>query len=83
MYPEEQEDEIVPQILASLPVTLPLAGGRTLTIPYDCKTGWNKGEYDAKKNPDGLRDYSVGKSDTRRRHPKVGILDRPVYRKYG
>jgi len=83
MYPEEMEDEIVPTLITSLPITLPLANGRSLTIPYDCKTGWNKGDYDATKNPDGLKDYTIGRSDERRRTPQGGLLDRPIYRRYG
>ena len=75
-YLEEQEDEIVPKILKHLEVPIPLEGGRTLLIPYDCKTGWNKGEFDAKTNPDGLRDYVP--NDKRRRTPPVHILDRCV-----
>ena len=75
-YPEEQEDDIVPKILAQLEVPIPLENGRTLLIPYDCKVGWNKGEFDAKTNPDGLRDYDP--NDKRRRTPPVHILDRCV-----
>jgi len=82
MYPESHEDEIVPRILADLPETIPLKHNHTLTIPYDCKTGWNKGDYDARKNPDGLKDYTPGISDTRRRTPEVGILDRKIHSDY-
>jgi DNA polymerase-1 len=78
MYPEEQEDEIVPYLQQALIHHVPLASGRTLTIPYDCKTGWNKGDYDAKTNPDGLKDY-IGK-DKRKRSPEVGIMDRVIRR---
>lgn len=80
MYPEEQEDEIVPYLQKALVHEIPLKNGRTLSIPYDCKTGWNKGDYDAQTNPDGLKDY-VGK-DKRTRTPQVGIMDRKFYRKY-
>lgn len=80
MYPEEQEDEIVPYLQKNLVHTIPLKNGRTLTIPYDCKVGWNKGDYDAKDNPDGLKDY-VGK-DKRTRTPPVGVMDRVFHRKY-
>lgn len=83
MYPEHLEDEIIPKLLADLPLRIPLKHGRTLTIPYDCKTGWNKGDWDAKTNPDGLKDYTIGRSDQRKRSPQVGILDRAVRRKYG
>ena len=76
MYPEEQEDEIIPWIMDRLVVPVRLAGGRDLRIPYDCKVGWNKGDYDAKKNPEGLKDYAP--NETRHRQKKLGILDRPV-----
>jgi DNA polymerase I-like protein with 3'-5' exonuclease and polymerase domains len=77
-FPEEREDEVVPQLMALLPVRVELKHGRTLEIPYDCQTGWNKGHYDAKTNPDGLKDYR-GK-DERRRTPPVSFLDRRVHR---
>lgn len=75
-YPEEREDEIIPKILEHLKVPLTLRGGRTLLIPYDAKVGWNRGAYNPATNPDGLRDYAPG--DTRRRTPKVGLLDRKL-----
>lgn len=79
MYPEHLEDEIIPLIQSNLIVTIPLKHGRELRIPYDCKVGWNRGEYDAEKNPDGLRDYKPGDGQ-RRRQAKVPILDRKVRR---
>lgn len=85
MYPEEKEDEIIPILLRMLPETVQLADGREMKIPYDCKTGWNKGDFDKdapEKNPDGLKDYTVGRSDARRRSKKVSILDRKVRRSY-
>jgi DNA polymerase I-like protein with 3'-5' exonuclease and polymerase domains len=81
MYPEEIEDEIIPQIMQDLVIRVPLAGGRELAIPYDCKVGWNRGDYDARSNPEGLKDY-IGK-DTRKRQAQVGILDRVVRRAHG
>ena len=50
-----------------------------MTIPYDCKTGWNKGDWDKDdptKNPDGLKDYYG--HDNRKRLPKLGLLDRKL-----
>lgn len=78
MYKEADEHWVVPLIAESLSVSLDLADGRVLTIPYDCEVGWNKGKYDAEKNPDGLRGYTG--SDDRRRSPKVNILDRIIRR---
>lgn len=77
-YPEHLEDEIIPRIMNDLVVRIPLKNGRELAIPYDCKTGWNKGEYDARSNPEGLKDYKG--TDTRKRQPQVGILDRVIRR---
>lgn len=74
MYPEEREDEVVPLLKEALVITVPLKHGRELRVPYDCKVGWNRGDYNAKTNPDGLKDYQPG--DKRRRTPQVRILDR-------
>lgn len=81
-YPEHLEDEIIPQLMRDLIQPIQLKNGRTLAIPYDCKVGWNKGEYDARSNPDGLRDYTIG-DQGRRRTPRLGILDRPARRAAG
>ena len=74
MYREEAEDEIIPKIIEGLVVPVPLARGRELRIPYDCKVGWNKGEWDPDTNPDGLKDYHG--HDDRKRTPPVNLLDR-------
>ena len=80
MYPEHLEDEIIPRIMEDLIVRVPLANGRELAIPYDCKVGWNRGDYDARSNPEGLKDYKG--TDVRKRETKAGILDRVVRRAY-
>lgn len=77
MYREEHEDEIIPILMSMLTEKLPLANGRTLAIPYDCKTGWNKGDV-SEDNPEGLKDYHG--HDVRKRAPKIGILDRIIAR---
>jgi DNA polymerase I-like protein with 3'-5' exonuclease and polymerase domains len=79
MYPENTEDKVIPLILKQLEFPIKLANGRTLLIPYDCKVGWNKGEYNEETNPDGLRDWRPGDGQ-RKRQPKVSLLDRPVRR---
>lgn len=76
MYPEEREDEVVPELLANLVAPVPLKHGRVLEVPYDAKTGWNKGDYNATTNPSGLKDYVPG--DKRKRPEKVSILDRKL-----
>jgi DNA polymerase I-like protein with 3'-5' exonuclease and polymerase domains len=78
-YPEKKEDEIIPRILQQLRHAIPLKHGRTLVIPYGCKTGWNWGEH-SETNPDGLKGYKSG--DKRRRTPSVPFLDRKFRRAY-
>jgi DNA polymerase-1 len=78
MYPEAEEDRIVPILLENLVVPVPLAQGRVLRIPYDCEVGWNKGQYNAKKNPNGLKPYRG--QDSRTREATPGILDRILHR---
>jgi DNA polymerase-1 len=78
MYPEKDEDRVIPLLMDALVIPVPLAHGRTLRIPYDCKVGWNKGEYDATKNPNGLKDYHG--TDERKRQKEAGIMDRIVRR---
>lgn len=73
-YPEEREDEIISKLAKQLPVPVELSHGRQLVIPYDCKVGWNKGEFNPSKNPDGLKDYEGG--DKRKRTKETHILDR-------
>jgi DNA polymerase-1 len=55
-YPQEMEDEVIEKIQAQLYHEIKLRNGRTLTIPYGCKTGWNWGDY-SKGNPNGLKKY--------------------------
>jgi DNA polymerase I len=74
-YPQEKEDEIVPKILKQLEYPIQLKHGRTLMIPYGCKTGWNWGEF-SEANPDGLKSYKP--NDKRTRQPEVSFLDRKV-----
>lgn len=81
MYPEEREDELVPQLLAQLEVPVDIDHGRTLIVPYEAKIGWNRGKYHAETNPDGLRDYIHG-DQNRTRRPKVGIMDRIIRKQH-
>src|SRR5712671_1049652 len=73
MYPEEREDEVIPALQAALPEKIVLSNGRTMVIPYDCKVGWNKGNW-AESNPDGLKDYTG--HDQRTRTPQESELDK-------
>lgn len=78
MYPESEEDKIIPRLLEDLVISVPLAHGRTLRIPYDCKVGYNKGEWHPEKNPNGLKDYHG--HDDRKRIKEASLLDRIVSR---
>ena len=57
MYPEKEEGRVVPTLWQALPKKVPLARGRELCIPYDCKVGWNRGDF-SEKNPNGLKDWA-------------------------
>lgn len=81
MYPEEVEDELIPRIMRDLIVRVPLANGRELAIPYDCKVGWNRGDYDPITNPEGLKDYTG--TEGRKREAQAGILDRVIRKAHG
>ena len=74
MYPEKDEDRVVPILMENLVIPVPLSHGRVLRIPYDCKTGWNKGEYNEQTNPNGLKAFYG--HDDRKRKKEAGILDR-------
>jgi hypothetical protein len=76
-YPEHLENEIVPKLQKQLVTKIPLSKNRTLEIPYDAKTGWNRADY-SEGNPDGLKDFYG--NDKRKRTPEVHILDRRVRR---
>lgn len=77
MYPEEREDTIIPELLSQLPIQVPLKNGRVLEVPYDAKTGWNKGDW-SESNPEGLKEWIGG--DKRKRPKALHILDREIRR---
>jgi DNA polymerase I-like protein with 3'-5' exonuclease and polymerase domains len=81
-YPAHLEDEIIPQLLTQLEVPVDIGHGRTLIVPYEAKVGFNRGEYNERTNPNGLRDYTPG-DQGRRREAKAGLLDRPIRRAHG
>jgi DNA polymerase I len=74
-YPQEKEDEIIPSLLKQLKNPIQLKHGRTLMIPYGCKTGWNWGDF-SETNQDGLKKYQP--NDKRTRTPEVSFLDRKL-----
>lgn len=77
-YPESDEDRLLPSIMKTLTLTIPLKNGRILTIPAEAKTGWNWANA-SENNIDGLKKYRG--TDGRRRHrqpPSADVLDRVV-----
>ena len=78
MYREADENRIIPMLMKDLIVDVPLAHNRVLRIPYDCEVGWNKGHFDANKNPNGLKSYNG--HDERKRQKTAGVLDRIIHR---
>ncbi len=74
-YPEELENEILPEVLATMQIPFTY-GGRTLAIPTEAAVGWNWSKYvsreDAVKkgvaeNEDGLKKWKAEKGDARKR----------------
>lgn len=86
-YPEDREEEIIPQLISSFMVPIELNHGRILRIPSEVKVGWNWAsvEFGADGsvigNPDGLVKYNPSKGDSRKRsrHPSASLLDRRIY----
>ena len=76
-YPEDREDELLPQILKEMIFPVPI-DGRTMIIGVDAEVGWNWAHFDKKnpeKNPDGVRKYK-GNDERKRRHfPENNILN--------
>jgi len=55
-YPEEKENEIIPQVLEAMRVPIELEGGRVFCVPVDVKVGWNWANK-TEDNPNGLAKY--------------------------
>lgn len=66
-YPEELEDEIIPWALKTLRIPLTLTHDREFVVPTEAKVGYNWGEFDKDKNPDGLVKWKGIGSDGRKR----------------
>ena len=50
-------NELLPRALKLMEAPLTLKGGRKFLIPVEAKTGFNWGDYDPVKNPDGQMKY--------------------------
>lgn len=76
-YPEEREDELIPEILKEMIYPIPI-NGRTMIIGVDAETGWNWAHYDEKnptKNPDGIRKYKGHDDRHRQNFPDNNLLN--------
>ncbi|HEX4919829.1 MAG TPA: DNA polymerase [Candidatus Bathyarchaeia archaeon] len=67
-YPEELEDQIVPELLKTIQVPIELNHNRTLLIPSEAQVGWNWAK-ESKDNPDGLKKWKG--NDSRKRDRKA------------
>jgi len=75
-YPEELEDEILPQVIAALSVPVSI-NSRLMTIPAEAQSGWNWGKFSL-ENPDGLTTWSGNDRRKRSSLPRTSILDRRI-----
>lgn len=89
-FPEEYEDEIIPQVMQIMQIPIP-GPGRNLIIPCDAQTGWNwqhyvtqedvdkalaKGKRPPLLNLDGLKKWKGNDKRTRQVDPATSLLDR-------
>jgi len=66
-FPEHlDENEIAREALALIDIRLQ-HNGHELIVPGEAKSGWNWGNYDAEKNPNGLKKISISTPDIRQR----------------
>lgn len=70
-YLERDEAEVLPWIIAELPVYFDLRRGRRFSVPAEAKVGWNWGDKNP-ENPDGLIKWVGG--DDRKRQELDGRL---------
>lgn len=63
----EDETEIIQEALELIRVELTSPSGRKYIVPGEAKVGWNWGYFDEKKNPLGLKKWTRGEKDSRRR----------------
>lgn len=80
-FPEERENEVVPEVMRLLSWETPLLHDRTLRIPTEAFVGWNWAyamDHKTKTitNPDGLVPYNG--NDSRKRSKTVSFLDRKL-----
>lgn len=76
-YPEELEDELLPEILNEMIFPVPI-NGRYMIIGVDAEVGWNWAHFDEKNpeaNPDGVLKFRGHDDRTRKHFPENNILD--------
>jgi len=71
--PYREKDELIPQILKTMQVSLELTGGRIFTVPLDAAGGWNWG-YASKTNIYGLKTWT-GKEERDAPNPRNRLRD--------
>jgi hypothetical protein len=72
LYRAEEEDEIIPWLLETMKTRIVLERGREFVVPTEAKVGWNWGDFDETKNPDGLIKWKGGDTRKRSEKPHVG-----------
>lgn len=68
-YREEDEAEVLPWALSTLQTKIILEKGREFVVPTEAKIGWNWGDWDAEKNPDGCAKWKGSDTRTRQGEP--------------
>ena len=87
-YPEDREDEILPQVIKLLEpeiiIKSPDGTSRKFSIPVEGLSGWNlsylkKLRDDSILNPDGLIEYKGTDERTRTKRPHTDLVHRVLY----
>ena len=72
-YPEDREDELLPQIIETMKVYTPI-NGHIMLIDLEAESGWNWCHWD-ESNPDGIKEYKGHDERTRQHNPSTNILE--------
>ncbi len=70
-YPEEIEDSIIPKVINTMEIAVPIHG-KTMTIPVSAEVGWNWRKY-SKENLSGIKSYD-GKDERQKPTTEVARL---------
>lgn len=66
---EEEVGEVVPWAMEQVRTVIPLKRDREFCVPTEAKVGWNWGDFDPKKNVDGLDKWKGSESRKRSEQP--------------